>query len=117
MSENRRSIIFDATVAAASTTDVVVGLGTQEAITVTWKLSDGAAAAGDLTTLEVRALVDGNVPVAILTPEVVLVKEDTGTDVIAINRYDVRGLTEIQISFTTTVASRDVVVYMNSYMV
>jgi len=117
MSENRRSVLFDDTVVAASTTNLSAALGSQEAVVVVWKLTDAAAAAGDITDLVVRATVDGAVPAAVLTPEVILAKEDMGTTVAAIHRFDVRGMTELQIRFTTTVPNRDVVVYMNSYMV
>ena len=117
MSENRRSVLFNDTVVAASTTNIAVALGSQEAVVVTWKLTDPAAAVGDLIDLEVRATVDGDVPVAVLTPEAILAKEDMGTTVAAIHRFDVRGMTELQIRFTTAAANRDVVVYMNSYMV
>lgn len=114
MAESRRSVLFNDPAAAAGLYTATQSIADQDALVVTWQVSGAGVAVGNLTLPEVRVVHNGLTLPTPLTPEVIHATTDTGSDVVAISRYDVRGLAGVEVRATTVGGPWDVTFYTTS---
>lgn len=116
MGELHRSTVLDESVAGSGTVTAEVGASEQAVLVVFWTVTN-ATAAGDIGAAEVRAVdPDGNIMPTPLVPESISGAALTGSVASLVERYDVRGLTRVELTFTNgNAAARDAKVFVNHY--
>jgi len=115
MGELNRSTPIDESIGAGATVTVEVGASEQAVMVIFWTLVTGTPA--DIGDTEVRAVdPDGNVNVTPLTPEVISAAAVAGPVCSEVHRYDVRGLSKVELSFeNASGGALDGKVFVNHY--
>jgi len=114
MAEKRSSVIHNDSVAAGDNR-FVMGLADPDTLVVTWRLSGTGVAVGNLTNPEVRLVSEGDVLPTVLTPEVLQAPVDLGDDVVAVSRYNVTGLSGVEVRAVTTAGPWDLKITVTHY--
>lgn len=115
MGETRKSVLVDDALAVGTHVYETV-TPEREVIVVYWTMTNATNVA-DIDDTEVRLVdPDGNVISTVLTPEVLSAATLDGSVLSVVHRYDVRGVSGVEVTVTNAAASsRNTKIFVNHY--